>query len=109
VASKLQFKYKNQQTALEKKMQILGEFDPVEAYLIRLNESFQDACCFYYDQYGGDKIAIQWKFAKNEKFRVHQAFNQTWNDGKVEVNHTGMLQEMQRLGEQLCLGVTIFQ
>jgi U3 small nucleolar RNA-associated protein 22 len=54
----------------------ITDFNPVEKYLIELESAFSEFCLFFYDKYGGTRIAVVWKpqaFVP-QPFRIMQAF-----------------------------------
>jgi len=98
--------YKNLQIDMDG---LLVGFDPVGNYVKALEENFGDLAMFFYDQLGGDVVAIVWKptaFLPGD-FRVTEAHNRLPLEmqGKKHVqtipNILSILKDIEALGEGL--------
>ena len=93
-------------------MKLLQEFDPVVPYLQDLQVAFGDIAMFFYDRYGGDKIALVWRpgTTNSQPFKVNLMYNAMPNESDgISANKDAMLAEMQRLGQDLVLGFTALE
>lgn len=110
--AKLNSKYKNVPTSEDMELTVLQKFNAVRSYISELTSAFSDVCMFFYDVYGGDKIAILWKpMADSSGFKVNLGYNVLPEDmaadcSDISPNKIAMLAEMQRLGGSLCASVS---
>ncbi|XP_064073088.1 nucleolar protein 6 [Vanessa tameamea] len=88
------------------------EFDPVQKYLDELRSAYDDFAVFFYDEYGGDVIAVLWKPDIDEP-REFQTLNAnalmpvTINgETKYKVNIEAILEDFRILGEGLVIEVS---
>ncbi|XP_046966529.1 nucleolar protein 6 [Vanessa cardui] len=88
------------------------EFDPVRKYLDELRSAYDEFAVFFYDEYGGDVIAVLWKPDIHEP-REFQTLNAhalkpvTINgETKYKVNIEAILEDFRILGEGLVIKVT---
>ncbi|XP_065909651.1 nucleolar protein 6-like [Dysidea avara] len=98
-------------TVMSRKMLKLPvvDFDPVKLYLKELENSFSEFALFFYDQYGGDYIAVVWRpnICLPHSFKVSQANCRKPAKRKVVVDLDSILTDFQVIGNGLVKSVEI--
>lgn len=100
-------KYKNTPSSHDAKLEVLSQFNIVEEYVNDLRRVFRDVGMFFYDRYGGDKVAIVWRPMTEGKMRTHIGYNAKKEGNIIVTNKEAMVGEMVRMGEGLCIAVSM--
>ena len=118
-------KYRNLITAQDRESALLSRIDTVDCFMQDLKTCFSDVAYFFYDQYGGDFIAIVWKIKKEsiawkvnlkcnvlpvssssdqEPSKKKRKGNEKGNE-RIQPHYEAMLSEIQRMGQGLVIGI----
>ena len=115
-------KFKNIVSDKDRLLTILSKLDSVECYVADLHAAFSEIAMFFWDKYGGDKIAVVWKqsVAGDSEpilWKVNSLANISPCEGMLggkkkdkpmmKINKLAMLAEMQRLGNGLVTAIQL--